>query len=122
MTGSWVIESENMKDENERLSALLDDEFDVPADATLDDLLADVNTQYRVRRYQLIGEALRRDLPEKIDLDFHHRVMAEIHKEASPEAGEAAQTSTSLVDWFRGFALKPIAGMAVAATVAVVWP
>ncbi len=109
-----------MKDENERLSALLDDETLASADATLDDLLADVNTQYRMRRYQLIGEAVRRDLPENIDLDFHHRVMAEISNEDKPVVVESAQGAASLVDWFRGFALKPLAGMAVAATVAVV--
>ena len=109
-----------MKDENERLSALLDDEITASADAKLDDLLADVNTQYCMRRYQLIGEALRRDLPENIDLDFHHRVMAEISKEDKPVVVKSAQSTASLVDWFRGFALKPLAGIAVAATVAVV--
>ncbi len=109
-----------MKDENERLSALLDDEILASADAKLDDILDDVNCQYRMRRYQLIGDALRRDLPENIDLDFHHRVMDEIRKESKPVVAESARASSSLSDWFRGFALKPLAGMAVAATVAVV--
>lgn len=109
-----------MKDENERLSALLDDEINVPADARLDELLADVNMQRRMRRYQLIGDALRRDLPVNIDPDFHHRVMAEISQHEKPVVVATGRSSSSLVDWFKGAALKPIAGMAVAATVAVV--
>ncbi len=110
-----------MKDDYEKLSALLDDETDLRADATLDELLADVNLQYRARRYQIIGDTLRRDLPEALDLDFHHRVMAEISKEPVPAAAPAKQPSGfSLRDWLAGIALKPVAGMAVAAAVAVV--
>lgn len=110
-----------MKDQNERLSAMLDDETDVRSDATLDDLLADVNLQYRARRYQIIGDTLRRDLPDTIDTDFHHRVMAEVTREAKPVvAKRRVDGGFSLVNWLSGFAMKPVAGVAVAAAVAVV--
>ncbi len=117
----WVIESEKMKDENEKLSALLDDELDLRADATLDELLAYVNLKYRARRYQIIGEVLLRDLPADIDADFHHRVMAEISAEGKPVISNSHSAgSSSILDWLSGLAMKPIAGMAVAAAVAVV--
>jgi len=109
-----------MKELDEKLSLLLDDYSEEDIDAVLDEVTADVNLQYRLRRYQMIGEVMRHELPEAIDTDFHHAVMAKIKQQGGPAA--AAQSATPVVpipvtarSWFR-----PFAGMAVAASVALV--
>lgn len=111
-----------MTDLDEKLSALIDDYRDDPADTTLDEVIADVNLQYRMQRYQMIGETMRHELPETIDTDFHSTVMARVRAEATA-AGTRSQTSSSvasgrssILSWVT---LKPFAGLAVAATVAV---
>ena len=104
---------------DEKLSLLLDDYSDGDADAVLDEVSVDVNLQYRMRRYQMIGEVMRHELPEATDPDFHHQVMAKIREqEPSPvsapsESGPPAPITAR--SWFR-----PFAGMAVAASVALV--
>jgi sigma-E factor negative regulatory protein RseA len=107
-----------MKREDEKLSLLLDDRVDAADVAgALDQVTADVNLQYRLRRYQMIGEIMRNELPPAIDTDFHARVMAQIRAEAgsgaSAEAGRVVPLAAR--SWFR-----PLAGLAVAASVAIV--
>ena len=111
-----------MKDLDEKLSLLLDDYSDEDIDAVLDEVTADVNLQYRMRRYQMIGEVMRHELPDAIDTDFHHAVMAKIREEPRSTETAAAQsviptavTPLTARSWFR-----PFAGMAVAASVALV--
>ena len=111
-----------MKELDEKLSLVLDDYSDEEIDAVLDEVAGDVNLQYRVRRYRMIGEVMRHELPESIDTGFHHGVMEKIREEAQapasatavsePQASPLAITARS---WFR-----PFAGLAVAASVAVV--
>ena len=60
-----------MKQQDEKLSALLDDDAEADINVVIDEVMADVNLQYRVRRYQMIGETLRHELPQAIDTDFH---------------------------------------------------
>ena len=114
-----------MKHQDENLSLLLDDDSEADVTAVLDEVVADVNLQYRMRRYQIIGEALRNELPQTIDTDFHHGVMAKIRQQ-SPNLGAHDKQSDQVNDrgivvpllsraWFR-----PFAGLAVAASVAVV--
>lgn len=111
-----------MKQPNEKLSLILDDYSDADAGEVLDEVIADVNLQYCMRRYQMIGEVLRNELPHSIDTGFHDRVMSEVRRQAA--AG--AETARSPVEsgarlplvarsWFR-----PLAGLAVAASVALV--
>ncbi len=116
-----------MTDLDKKLSVLLDDyaaEADV--DAAIGEAVADVNLQYRLRRYRLIGEVMRNELPRAIDTDFHATVMARVRAEAAAqprpardtvEAAAAVQSAGSL--FARGW-LKPITGLALAAGVAVV--
>ncbi len=110
-----------MTDADEKLSFLLDDQAgtDDAIDQAIDNTQADVNLQYRLRRYRMIGEVMRNELPPAIDTDFHHEVMARIRTEdalqAAAEPVAVARESVPL--WSRW---KPFAGLAVAASVALV--
>lgn len=111
-----------MTQADEKLSYLLDGYRDDGAAAALDEVIGDVNLQYRARRYRIIGEALRNELPAAIDTGFHASVMARIDQlEGSAPGTRAAAVETprkaSIFEWSW---LKPVAGLAVAAGVAVV--
>ena len=112
-----------MTDLDEKLSFLLDDHADDNAADALDEVIGDVNLQYRMRRYQMIGEALRHELPQAIDTGFHSSVMARIRDEVGATGHDGGKTSSresktaSILSWAR---LKPVAGLAVAASVALV--
>ena len=111
-----------MKQQHENLSVILDDDTAQDVDAAIDEVIADVNLQYRVRRYRMIGDAMRNELPASIDPDFHHRVMQQVRSQPVPgdarsrPASERAESASWLASsWFR-----PFAGLAVAASVALV--
>ena len=111
-----------MKQQNENLSLILDDYGEEDVDAVLDEVIADVNLQYRVRRYQMIGDVMRNELPRSIDTDFHHRVMAEIREQEAPARDPSVPVADTGISepltaraWFR-----PFAGLAIAASVAVI--
>jgi negative regulator of sigma E activity len=112
-----------MTDANEKLSSLLDDYAADDDGSVVDDVLDDVNLQYRVRRYRMIGEVMRGELPPAIDTGFHAAVMQKIHAEdesrqgARPRPAAADGSRESLLGWAR---LRPFAGLAVAASVALV--
>jgi len=109
-----------MTEYDEKLSYLLDDYPGENPEATLDDVIGDVNLQYRMRRYQIIGETMRHELPRSIDSGFHQSVMAQISEQAAtaqPQAATSTEQGTSLLSWVT---LKPFAGLAVAASVALV--
>ena len=113
-----------MTDRNEKLAHLLDDFAGDNPSADLEEVINDVNLQYQARRYRMIGEAMRNELPDAIDTDFHSSVMAKLRAEApsvapartDAQASSDAPLAESLFGWFS----KPLAGLAVAATVAVV--
>ena len=111
-----------MNQQDEKLSLILDDYSDENVNDVLDEVIADVNLQYRIRRYQMIGDVMRNELPQVIDTDFHHQVMASIGDQAAPEgSGETiANTVTTSVPWMARAWFKPFAGLAVAASVALV--
>lgn len=107
-----------MTEHNEKLSYLLDDYRGDNPEATLDEVIGDVNLQYRMRRYQIIGDAMRHELPQAIDTDFHQSVMARIREQAEDSPQMSTQGSTaSRLSWLT---LRPFAGLAVAASVALV--
>ena len=111
-----------MTDQDEKLSILLDD-YSAEGDtaAAVDAAVADVNLQYRMRRYQMIGEVMRHELPRAIDPDFHNSVMATVRAEAAPaDANRALPAETVATSWFDRVWLRPVAGLALAAGVAVV--
>ncbi|MDC1286262.1 RseA family anti-sigma factor [Gammaproteobacteria bacterium] len=112
-----------MKKQAEKLSILLDDDAEADINAELNEVLTDVNLQYRMRRYQIIGATLRNELPQTVDTDFHHRVMAKIRAElptaemrdSGSETTRASAIPLMARSWF-----KPFAGLTVAASVALV--
>ena len=112
-----------MTDQDEKLSYLLDDYPGEEAEASIDEVIGDVNLQYRARRYQMIGAAMRNELPPAIDTDFHTMVMARIRQQsadapaAQSESPSQAAAKPSVLSWIT---LKPFAGLAVAASVALV--
>jgi len=110
-----------MTELDKKLSYLLDGYPGENAGAALDEVVADVNLQYSMRRYQMIGAAMRHELPASIDTCFHDQVMAKIYAEqpqkAQSEMGARPGKVTSLLSWIN---LKPLAGLALAASVAVV--
>jgi negative regulator of sigma E activity len=111
-----------MTDQDEKLSYLLDDYPGDKAEALIDEVIGDVNLQYRARRYQMIGAAMRHELPPAIDTGFHTTVMTRIWQQsaaptAASESPSQAAPRPSVLSWIT---LKPFAGLAVAASVALV--
>ena len=101
-----------MKDKiHEQLSALLDDELaDSEQSLLIRQLVRDPALSERLLHYQTISDALHDNLPQQVDTRFHERVHAAVQQEAAINAAP-----------FRyGALLKPLAGLAVAASVAVV--
>lgn len=112
-----------MKQQDEKLSLLLDDHSDDDVDAVLDEVIADVNLQYRVRRFRMIGEVMRNELPAAIDAGFHQQVMAKIQQQELPAdavRNPAAGVTTGATPLMARAWFKPFAGLAVAASVALV--
>jgi sigma-E factor negative regulatory protein RseA len=111
-----------MSDYKQKLSGVLDGNSEQSLDTAIDEVIGDVNLQYRMRRYQIIGEAMRHELPEKIDLGFHQSVMAAIGQQTIDENLDRVETTiekvkAGILSWV---GLKPIAGLAIAASVALV--
>ncbi len=113
-----------MADLDEKLSVLLDDyNGDGNADAAIDAAVADVNLQYRMRRYRMIGEVMRNEMPRAIDTDFHASVMSRVRTEtaiANASARAPAVEAKPAASWFERAWLRPVAGLALAASVAIV--
>ncbi|MGD2136995.1 MAG: sigma-E factor negative regulatory protein [Gammaproteobacteria bacterium] len=96
---------------NEQISALVDDEL-VAAEQTLliRRLADDAALRQRLSRYQLISDALRDDLPRHIDPGFQARVHGALQQEPAVHAARSGLAGL----------FKPVAGLAVAASIAVV--
>lgn len=94
----------------QQLSALTDDELtDFERRRLLSDLLGDAQNRATLARYQLIGEAMRHEASEALVAPgFHTRVAQAIEQEATPTPVGAP------VAW-----RKPLAGVAMAASVAL---
>ena len=96
---------------HEQISALVDDELAEAEHALLNKRLADdASLRGRLSRYQLISDSLQNHLPRKTDPDFHIGVQLVLQDEPA-----VAATPARLARFF-----KPMAGLAVAASVAVV--
>jgi negative regulator of sigma E activity len=113
-----------MNNEKEKLSNLLDEYSPKDADQRpLDDLLGDVNQQYCIKRYQMIGQVMRHELANQIDTEFSENVMGKIRAIKTDDNTTVSQQAVNQNKvksiWHWGF-LKPVAGMAVAASVAIV--
>jgi sigma-E factor negative regulatory protein RseA len=105
-----------MKDRlHEQLSALVDDQLTEAEQALLMKRLAgDSDLHRRLARYQLISDTMRNQLPDHVDPGFSARVQAVVRNE--PVAARSQLPSGKRL----AALLKPAAGLAVAASVAVV--
>ncbi len=99
-----------MKDKlHEQLSALVDDELDTNEQALLvRQLIKDDSLRQQFARYQVISDTLKGDLPDRVDPGFHSRIQTALQNEAVPGVSRLNRL------------LKPAAGLAIAASVAVV--
>ena len=96
---------------HEQISALVDDELAAAEQALLIKRLeGDVTLRDSLLRYQLISDSLQNHLPRKIDPDFNIGVQLALQDDPEIQAGPAG-----LARMF-----KPVAGLAIAASVAVV--
>ncbi len=122
-----------MTEQQDKISYLLD-EFsgDARARSVLDEVENDVNLQYKMRRYQMIGEVIRHEIPAYINPDFSANIMTQIGRieiSGDVSGNKAANNIDPGIDdsslnkgrsiWTWSM-MKPLAGMAVAASVAVV--
>jgi len=96
---------------HEQISALVDDEL-AAAEQTLliKRLEGDVTLRNSLLRYQLISDSLQNHLPRKVDPDFNIGVQLALQDDP-----EIRVRSAGLARLF-----KPVAGLAIAASVAVV--
>jgi len=110
-----------MNQRNEQISALLDDQFEEQElTAFMQDLkrdhLADGDT---LQRYQIMGEVMRDELDQSAFLD----VSAAVHRaiEQEPALSEAPSVASKEASGFSFSAwLRPLTGMAIAASVAMI--
>jgi len=101
-----------MKDKlHEQLSALVDDELEEREQALLlRQLAGDAELSRRLSRFQIISDALQNHLPSRLNTGFHERVHAALNDEP-PVRRERSVFATLF---------KPVAGLAIAASVAMV--
>ena len=101
-----------MKDKlHEQISALVDDELEEQEQALLlRQLENDAELSGRLSRFQIISDALQNHLPETINSGFHARVQAALAHEPPVQQQRSG---------FAGL-FKPAAGIALAASVAMV--
>jgi negative regulator of sigma E activity len=117
-----------MTQQKDKVSFLLDEySGDAHAQSVLDEVESDVNLQYKMRRYQMIGEVIRHELPTHINSDFSTNVMTQIGQiENAAEMPGNRESNVRSPGKIAGRSvwswslMKPFAGMAVAASVAVV--
>lgn len=110
-----------MSDSTNKLGILLDEYSDDKSSRlALDELIGDVNLQAQLRRYQTIGQVMRHELPDQINSDFHHDVMARIDSLESESTSAVSAPLWLVASNWLGHWFKPLAGLAVAASVAVV--
>ncbi len=112
-----------MTEKQDKISYLLDEySGDKQSRAVLDEVENDVNLQYKMRRFQMIGQVMRHELPRQINTDFSANVMAQIGQiEIATNLSDGSDAGIEIRQsiWTWSF-MKPFAGMAVAASVALV--
>ena len=108
-----------MKSEDELLSALVDDELSAAETArALAALAADPARRETWARYQLIGTAIRRGVPDVVDPGLAARVQAAIG-DSLPDAGDGLPDPASAAAGRSGWK-RAVGGVAMAASVAAV--
>lgn len=97
------------QDKRELLSAFMDGELEGDAAPVIDELLRDESMRLKWMRYHLIADTMRHSLPEHLDRQFSAGVAARLSTE--PTVLSPARRKYPAY-------LKPVAGLAVAASVA----
>lgn len=106
-----------MKDVNEKLSAIVDNEF--IDEKLIDELLINKDKQDQFSRYHLIGDVMRGDLTDQlVNFDISQQVMAEINKSAkttpvdefdrSPDTA-TQESGNNVISFFKRFGQYAIA-------------
>lgn len=86
-----------MKDINEKLSAVIDDEL--INDELIDDLLNDEESQDSFYRYHLIGDVMRDETPHQIlEIDISQQIMGKIAEQSVDALVETVVASDNVVD------------------------
>ena len=81
-----------MKADNEKLSALIDNE--IIDEALLDELVTSEQRQAQFSRYHLIGDAMRCEVGKQhLNIDISQKVMAEINQQPSSATATVLDTS-----------------------------
>ena len=94
----------------EQISALMDDELDSGSSVVLNALRENHEFRQAWNHYHLIGETLRGNLPEYVDMSMAERISRVLNNEPAIIARQK-----NLVAFF-----KPVVGFAIAASVATV--
>lgn len=103
--------------QRENLSMLIDGEADTAqCAATLQQLRGQPELRASWESYHLIGDALRSDLPDFLDRSLHQRIAAALEREPTV----LAPRRRSLAEVVSHPWLRPLAGAAIAASVATV--
>ncbi len=97
------------EERKEKVSALVDGELDIGSQSTIDNLLQTPSLQASWARYHLISDSLQKHIPAAIDTGLADRISADIQKEPTILAPRAGS---------KNVILKPLAGLAIAASVA----
>lgn len=110
-----------MSELDEKLSVILDQySDDEHSEAVLNELLDDVNLQYKMRRYQMMGDVMRHELPHQINLDLSHQIMSQVRQIEPGESSVAIKKTPGQGFTLSWAMLKPVTGIAVAASVAMI--
>jgi sigma-E factor negative regulatory protein RseA len=97
------------EERKEYISAMVDDELDNNSESTIDNLLQSPALKGCWARYHLISDCLNKNPPESIDGGLADRISASIQNEPTVLAPRATSNKAYL---------KPVAGFAIAASVA----
>lgn len=106
---------------NEKVSALMDGDL---AGSDVQDVIHDLKQSAELRqcweRYHLIGDALRNNLPPVVRHDLASRISAAIEADTSQPLPTVVPFVSRQKNKPAPFFLKPLAGLAIAASVAAV--
>lgn len=95
----------------EALSAFMDGEHNQPAGGLIQAMVENDDLKGAWHRYHLIRDCLRSCLPQRVDIGLAARVRAALHSEPAILSRPAPPATLRV--------LKPVVGMAIAASVAV---
>lgn len=104
---------------NEQISALLDGELSqAESEMLFRRMENDAELRAVWQRYSMIHDAVHREMPEQFDTGFSSRVMAAIESDAAVASDETVAGQPGVIRAGINRLLKPVAGLAVAASVA----